>query len=72
MRDYQMFTDVGNEAIDDLVREAHMLKLSWPHVLVRLAELSSNPGFGEATDTEVRESVFCALGFDDKAVRFYS
>jgi hypothetical protein len=64
--DYEMFTDFGNDAVDAIVRQARILKLSWEQVndeLYALAEKFPND-FAEATDTAVRECVYIALGFD--------
>lgn len=66
MIDYGMFTDVGNDAVDAIVRSARVLKLSWPQVYQELEDLSRKfpNDFGEATDTAVRECVYDALGFE--------
>ena len=65
-RDYGMFTDFGNDAVDAIVRQARILKMDWPTVygeLVALANRFPND-FGEAIDTAVREEVYSALEFD--------
>jgi hypothetical protein len=64
--DYAMFTDFGNDAVDAIVRQARVLKLSWPQVLKELESLAERfpNDFGEATDTAVRECVYDALGFE--------
>ena len=64
--DYGMFTDFGNDAIEAIVRHARVLKLDWPQVYAELQSLADRfpKDFGEATDTEVRECVYHALGFD--------
>lgn len=66
MTDYAMFTEFGNDAVDAIVRQARILKMSWAQVndeLHALAEKFPND-FGEATDTAVRECVYMALEFD--------
>ena len=63
---YAMFTDAGNQAIDGLVAVAKALELEWNEVARALEVLAENPKFGEATDTAVREAVYCALEFDRK------
>ena len=63
---YAMFTDAGNQAIDGLVTVARALELEWPAVDFALQVLSRRPAFAEATDTAVREAVYCALEFDRK------
>jgi hypothetical protein len=61
-----MYTDFGNDAVDAIVRQARVLKLSWPQVLQELQSLAerSPNDFGEATDTAVREVVYDTLGFE--------
>lgn len=61
---YAMFTEIGNEAIDGLVRVAKALELEWNEVEKALNVLADNPKFSEATDTAVREAVYSAMGFD--------
>ncbi len=61
---YAMFTEIGNEAIDGLVRVAKALELEWNEVEKALNVLANNPKFSEATDTAVREAVYSAMGFD--------
>jgi hypothetical protein len=62
---YGMFTEAGDDAVAAIVRTARVLNLSWQQVndeLYSLAERFPND-FAEATDTEVRECVWVALGF---------
>lgn len=58
---YGMFTQEGNEAVDLLVKFSSSAKLTWQETYDLLQRLSENDKFGEATDTEVRECVYCAL-----------
>jgi hypothetical protein len=69
--DYGMFSDYGNLAIESLVARARVERLTWAEVYRELVLISSQPDLGEATDTEVRERVFCALGFDKQNMSFY-
>lgn len=63
-RDYGMFTDFGNDAIDAIVTRARVLKFDWPTTFNELMELyKSRPEFSECMDTEVRGAVYDALGF---------
>jgi hypothetical protein len=64
-KDYEMYTDFGNDAIDAIVRSARILKTDWPTVQNDLFELARKfpKDFGEATDTAVREAVYVELGF---------
>jgi len=64
MKDYAMFSDFGNDAVDAIVRSARILNMSWDAVYDELVKLSEREGFGEATDTAVREVVYFELGFD--------
>lgn len=61
--DYGMFTDIGNALIHGIVAGAKYKNLTWPHVYTMLETVSQIEGFGEATDTEVRECVYSALEF---------
>ena len=63
---YGMYTDFGNDAVHAIVREARILKLSWPQVYAELQSLAKRfpEDFGEALDTMVREIVYDKLGFD--------
>jgi hypothetical protein len=63
VKDYDMFTELGNAAVHALVVSARESKLTWPETYRALCELSKQKDFGEATDTAVRECVYSALGF---------
>jgi hypothetical protein len=60
---YGMFTEEGNLAIADLVTYSKIHNLPDTVVLSMMKALSSDERFGEATDTEVRETVGVELGF---------
>jgi len=60
---YGMFTEEGNLAVADLVTFSKIHNLPDTVVLAMMKALSSDPRFGEATDTEVRETVGLELGF---------
>jgi hypothetical protein len=61
--DYSMYTDAGNAMIHGIVTAARLRQSSWPEVYDMLHTVSQIEGYGEATDTSVRECVFDALGF---------
>ena len=61
---YAMFTDAGNNAVASLVTDAKRLGMDWPQVYFALQILARKPEYLEATDTAVREAVYCALDFD--------
>lgn len=69
MKTYGMFTDAGNELVDRIVEAAINLKRTfhdddahvWQWAYTALDKLSYGKGFEEATDTEVRESVYSTL-----------
>ena len=58
---YAMFSDFGNDAVAAIVRSAKILKMDWPTVESELEKLSQRKEFAEATDTAVREAVYCEL-----------
>ena len=64
VKDYGMFTELGNAAVHAVVVTARENKLTWPQTYRALCQLSEYKEFGEATDTEVREYVYSALNFD--------
>jgi hypothetical protein len=63
VKDYDMFTELGNAAVHAVVVSARKSKLTWPETYRALCELGKQKDFGEATDTAVRECVYSALGF---------
>ena len=63
IKDYAMFTELGNAAVHAVVVSARENKLTWPETHRALCALSEQAEFGEATDTAVRECVYSALGF---------
>jgi hypothetical protein len=63
IKDYGMFTELGNAAVHALVVSARTSQLTWPQTYRALHALSEQKEFGEAMDTEVRECVYSALGF---------
>ncbi len=63
MIDYGMFTDSGNLAVHGIVEGARIKKMEWPQVYQALVAISYVKGYGEATDTAVRERVYDVLGF---------
>lgn len=64
-KDYGMYTDFGNDAIESIVTRARVLKMDWSATQNELFELARKfpKDFGEATDTDVREAVYDELGF---------
>ena len=65
VRDYGMFTDRGNAAIDDLVNFAKTAELTWPETykILEILSDSNREVYGEALDTEVREIVYSRCNF---------
>ena len=63
IKDYGMFTELGNAAVHALIVSARENKLTWPQTQRALSVLGEQTEFGEAMDTEVRECVYSALGF---------
>ena len=63
---YGMFSEEGNKQIADIIEFHKNNKSTWPVVLQNLRDVDDSDYelFGEAMDTEVRECVYTALGFD--------
>ena len=61
MRGYGMFSEAGNSAVAKIIECAETAELSWPVVESMLEALSTDERYPEATDTEVRETVYCDL-----------
>ena len=64
VKDYGMFSELGNAAVHAIVVAARANNLTWPQTYRALSQLSEQKEFGEAMDTEVRECVYSALNFD--------
>jgi hypothetical protein len=73
VKDYAMYTELGNAGVHAIVVAARANQLTWTQVVNALRQLSdSNEDvFGEAMDTAVRECVYDALGFRAKGQNFY-
>ena len=71
VKDFGMFTDIGNEEVATIVEHAKANRLTWSETYKLLSRLSEVPAYGEATDTAVRECVYDALGFYAKGEDFY-
>lgn len=52
---------MGNDAVAAIVDLSKKAMLSWPTVESMLEVLSSNETYAEASDTAVREAVYCEL-----------
>jgi hypothetical protein len=65
VKDYGMFTELGNAAVHGVVVLARESRLTWPQTYRALSQLSEQKEFGEAMDTEVREAVYTALNFTE-------
>ena len=59
---YGMFTGRGNLRVHQLVQKARREQRHWAWLYGQLVELSRKKGYGEATDTEVREIAYSRLG----------
>jgi hypothetical protein len=64
--DYSMYSEIGNVAVHAVVVAARANKMSWAQTYRALCALSDQEGFGEATDTAVREVVYSAMGYRDE------
>ena len=63
---YSMFSEEGYILVQGIVDVAKGTNADWPWVYEKLEMLSKTEGFGEATDTMVREAVFDAIGYDNE------
>ena len=70
---YGMFSPEGNLAVHGIVLYHKAIESPWLVVYKNLCDLAdANPcGFGEATDTEVREMVYVAVGAAKRHECFY-
>ena len=64
MQEFDMYTERGNQRVGAIVRQAIAQRLPWVDVYNRLLKLSKESGFEEAGDTEVREAVYEAVGYN--------
>lgn len=71
VKDYAMYTELGNAAVHAIVIAARANNLTWAQTYRALHQLSEQKEFGEAMDTMVRECVYDALGFYAKGQEFY-
>lgn len=71
VHDYAMYTDLGNAAVHAIVVAARKTNMSWPQTYRALHQLSQDKLFSEATDTMVREIVYCRIGADARRENFY-
>ena len=63
MKDFAMFTEMGNDAVAAIVEMAKKAMLPWSTVESMLEVLSQNETYAEASDTAVREAVYMEMGF---------
>ena len=67
VKDYGMFTELGNAAVHAVVVAARANRMTWAETYRALVALAEQKEFGEATDTMVREYVYSALGYQDES-----
>jgi hypothetical protein len=61
VRDWGMFTENGNYLVDAIVWVVQREGTGWRGAYAKLCALAEMDGFGEATDTAVREIVYDAV-----------
>ena len=61
MKDFGMFSESGNAAVEKIVECAETAGLPWFIVEKMLYALAETPPYSEATDTAVREAVWSEL-----------
>ena len=62
---YSMFSESGDILVEGIVNAAKETNAPWPSVYNQLLKLGETEEFGEATDTQVRDNVFDAIGYSD-------
>ena len=65
MPSYSMYSPEGDMAVHKIVQEAIKLPVAedrWPAAYRALKQLAKTEGYGEATDTAVRECVYHKVG----------
>ena len=58
MTDYAMFTEEGNAMVNAIVTAAIDMERDYDYVMDKLNMLQETEAYAEATDTEVRETVY--------------
>ena len=58
MIDYAMFTEEGNAMVNAIVTAAIDMERAFDYVMDKLNMLQETEAYAEATDTEVRETVY--------------
>ena len=58
MIDYAMFTEEGNVMVNSIVTAAIDMERDFDYVMDKLNMLQETEAYAEATDTEVRETVY--------------
>ena len=71
VKEYGMFTELGNAAVHAIVVAAKANNMTWAQVYRALGALAEQKEFGEAMDTVVREYVYDAMGYDNTQQPFY-
>ncbi len=61
---FGMYSKAGDAAVGAIVKMASEKMWNWEMTEAALYQLSEISEFEEATDTAVREIVYCTLGFD--------
>ena len=71
VKEYGMFTELGNAAVHAIVVAAKANNMTWVQVYRALGALAEQKEFSEAMDTVVREYVYDAMGYDNTQQPFY-
>ena len=71
IKEYGMFTELGNAAVHAIVVAAKANNMTWAQVYRALGALAEQKEFAEAMDTVVREYVYDAMGYDNTQQPFY-
>lgn len=71
VKDYGMFSEVGNAAVHALVVAVIANGMTWAQTYRALYQLSQDSMFAEALDTAVRECVYHAIGAYERDEDFW-
>ena len=71
IKEYGMFTELGNAAVNAIVVAAKANNMTCAQVYRALGALAEQKEFAEAMDTVVREYVYDAMGYDNTQQPFY-
>jgi hypothetical protein len=72
VKDYGMFSTAGNKRVATIVKRARAKRWTWSETYKALIALGNKDKYGEATDTDVREQVYSAIGAEQRNESFWA